>query len=130
MKSESQEGGLEELMRLSQQFTRQEQENTQREKQRREQKKKVQDVLGGLKGLTISMAVEQLKLVAAPGIVRKIDALKSKPGNSELREVITDLAYDLEKRIGAVSLSNPEIEPIERSIKTLTILIELSFALQ
>lgn len=130
MKPEPQESGLEELMRLSRQFTRQKEEDVQREKKRQEQKKKVQDVLGGLKGLTVSMAVEQLKMVAAPGIVKKIDALKSRPGTAELRQLITDLAYDLEKSIGALDLSNPEIESIERSMKTLTILIELFFALQ
>jgi hypothetical protein len=123
------ESGLEELMRLSQRFKKQEQENTQRERQRQAQQKKVKDVLGGLRGLNISMAVEQLRPVAAPEIVSKVSALRSKPGMAELRKLITDLAYDLEDRIGTISAANPDVKKLERSMKTLTILMELFFSL-
>ena len=130
MESESSESGFEELMRLSQKFREQEQERTQREKQRAEQGKKVQDVLGGLKELNITMAVEQLKLVATPEIIEQVNSLKRKQGTEELRKLISDLAYDLEKRIGVISASNPDIKPLELPIKTLTILTELSFSTQ
>ena len=109
MESESPESGLEELRRLSQQFTKQEQEHTQREQQRAEQRKKAQDVLGGLRELTVSMAIEQLKLVATPEIIEQVNSLKSKPRTEELRKLISDLAYDLEKRIGVISASNLNI---------------------
>ena len=130
METESPENGFEELMRLSRQFTKQEQEHTQREQQRKEQEKKVQGVLGELRELNITMALEQLKLVATPEIIEQVNSLKSKPGTEELRKLISDLAYDLEKRIGVISASNPDIKPLERLIKTLTILMELFFSTQ
>ena len=130
MESESPEDGFEELMRLSQQFKKQDEERTNREQQRAEQSKKVQDVLGGLKGLNVSMAVEQLKLVATPEIIEQVNSLKSKTGTEELRRLISDLTEDLEKRIGIISASNPDMKSLESSMKTLTILIELFFSLQ
>jgi hypothetical protein len=130
MESESPEDGFEELMRLSQQFKKQDEEHTKREQQRAEQSKKVQDVLGGLKGLNVSMAVEQLKLVAAPEIIEQVNSLKSKTGTEELRKLISNLTDDLEKSIGVISAANPDMKSLESSMKTLTILIELFFSLQ
>jgi hypothetical protein len=130
MEDESPEDGLEELMRLSQQFKKQDEERIKKEQQRAEQSKKVQDVLGGLKGLNISMAVEQLKMVATPEIIEQVNSLKSKSGTQELRKLISDLTDDLEKHISIISSSNPDIKSLESSVKTLTILIELFFSLQ
>lgn len=130
MKSESSESGLEALLRMSQQFKKQGQEQSQREQQRAEQRKKVQGVLVGLKGLNVSMAVEQLKLVATPEIIGKVNSLKGKSGTEELRKLISGLSEDLEKRIGIISAVNPDVKPIDSSMKTLAILIELFFSLQ
>ena len=129
MESESPESGFDELIRLSQQFKKQGHESTQKEKQRAEHRKKVQGVLGGLRELKVSMAAEQLKLVATPEVIEQINSLKSKQGSEELRKLISDMIDDLENRIGIISASNPDLKPIERSIKTLTILMELFFAL-
>ncbi|MFC1904084.1 hypothetical protein ACFLXJ_06625 [Chloroflexota bacterium] len=130
MESKSPENGLDELTRLSQQFKKHEHESAQREKQRAEQRKKVQSVLGGLRELTVSMAVEQLKPVATPEIIEQVNSLKSRQGTAELRKLISNLANDLEKRIGIVTNANLSVQQIERSIKTLTILIELLFSLE
>ena len=130
MKSESLENGFDELTRLSQQFKKHEHESTQREKQRAEQRKKVQSVLGGLRELTVSMAVEQLKSVAAPEIIEQVNSLKSKPGAAELRKLISGLMNNLENDIGIIATTNPDIKPTERSINTLIILIELLFSLE
>jgi len=130
MESESLENGLDELTRLSQQFKKHEHESTQREKQRAEQRKKVQSVLGGLRELTVSMAVEQLKSVAAPEIIEQVNSLKSKPGAAELRKLISGLMNNLENDIGIIATTNPDIKPTERSINTLIILIELLFSLE
>ena len=130
MESEPPESGFEELMRLSQQFTRQGQERTAREKQRAEQGKKVQGVLQGLKELNVSMAIEQLKLVTAPDIIEEVNSLKRKQGTGDLRKLISNLTDDLENRIGIVSASNPDMAPLERSMKTLNILLDLFFSLQ
>ncbi len=130
MESESSESGLEELLRMSQQFKKQEQEQSQRELQRAEQRKKVQGVLVGLKGLNVSMAVEQLKLVATPEIIEQVNSLKGKSGTEELRKLISKLAEDLEKRISIISAANPDVKPIDSSMKSLTILMDLFFSLQ
>jgi hypothetical protein len=130
MTPESSESGFDELMRLSRQFTRQQQERTTRERQRQEQGKKVQGVLQGLKDLKVSMTVEQLKPVATPEIIRKVNALKSQPGTEDLRKIISGLAYDLEKNIDVISSSTPGIASLTRSMKTLNILMDLYFSLQ
>ena len=130
MEDESSESGFDELMRLSQQFNRQQQERTERERQREEQGKKVQGVLQGLKDLNVSMAIEQLKPVATPEIIEEVNALRSKPGAEGLRKVISDLADDLENRIGTISASNPDTAPLVSSMKTLNILMDLYFSLQ
>ena len=130
MESESPESGFEELMRLSQQFTKQEQEHKVREQRRDEQRKKVQDVLGGLKELKLSVATEQLRLVATPEIIERVNSLKDKLGTEELRNLISELADDLENRISTIAASNPDIKPIENSTKTLAILMELFFSMQ
>ena len=129
MESEPPESGFEELMRLSQQFTRQGQERTAREKQRAEQGKKVQGVLQGLKELNVSMAIEQLKLVATPDIIEEVNSLKRKQGTGDLRKLISNLTDDLENRIGIISASNPDMTPLEGSMKTLNILLDLFFSL-
>jgi len=130
MESESPESGFEELMRLSQQFTKQGQERTAREKQRAEQGKKAQGVLQGLKELNVSMAIEQLKLVATPDIIEEVNSLKRKQGTGDLRKLISNLTDDLENRIGVISASNPDMTPLERSMKTLNILLDLFFSLK
>ena len=130
MESESPESGLEELMRLSQQFTKQGQEHTTREQQRAEQRKKVRGVLQGLKELNVSMAMEQLKLVATPDIIEEVNSLNRKQGTEDLRKLISNITDDLENHIGIISASNPDMMSLERSMKTLNILIELFFSLQ
>lgn len=123
------ESGFDELMRLSQQFTRQQEEHEEQERQREEQGKKVQGVLQGLKDLNVSMAIEQLKTVATPEIIKKVNALKSKGGTDDLRKMISSLADDLEKRLGAISASKTDTVPLVNSMRTLNILMDLYFSL-
>ncbi len=130
MEAEFSESGFDELMRLSRQFTKQQEEHTKQEKQRAEQGKKVQSVLQGLKELNLSMAVQQLKSIATPEIIEEVSALSNKRGTEDLRKVISNLANDLENRISAVSSSNAEVAPLVNSIKTLNILMDLYFSLQ
>ena len=130
MKSEPKDNGLDELKRLSLQFKKHEHENAQREKQRAEQRKKVQGVLGGLRELTVSLAVEQLKPLAEPEIIEQVSSLKSKQGTAELRRLISARVNDLENHIDTIATRNPDMKSTERSIKTLTILIELLFSLE
>jgi ribosomal protein L22 len=119
------ESGLDELMRLSRQFTRQKAENEAKERQREEQGKKVRGVLQGLQELNINMALQQLKTVAAPEIIRQVNALKTGGGTEELRKMISSLADDLEKGLGA----RKDTAPLVNAMRTLNILLDLYFSL-
>ena len=130
MRTENPESGFDELMRLSQKFTRQQQERTAIERQRKEQGKKTQGVLQGLKNLNVSMAIEQLKPVATPAIIREVSALKTKAGTEDLRKAIANLADDLEIRISTISASNKAAASLVNSMKTLNILMNLYFSLK
>jgi hypothetical protein len=123
------ESGIDELMRLSRQFTRQHEEHEAIEKQREAQGKKVKGVLQGLKDLNISMAIQQLKMVARPDIIGQVNTLKNKTGTEDLRKMITVLVDDLEKQLGTVSASKTEMTPLINSMRTLSILIDLYFSL-
>jgi ribosomal protein L22 len=118
------ESGLDELMRLSQQFTRQKAENEAKERQREEQGKKVRGVLQGLQDLNINMAVQQLKAVAKPDIIRQVNALRTRGGTEDLRKMISAMADDLEKGLG----SKKETAPLANSMRTLNILLDLYFS--
>ncbi|MFH1647958.1 MAG: hypothetical protein ABID71_09840 [Chloroflexota bacterium] len=122
------ESGLDELMRLSRQFTRQQEEHDNKERQRQEQGKKVRGVLQGLKDLNFSMAVQQLRTVAAPQIVKEVEALREKGGTDDLRKLISGLAEDLEKRLGKVA-SKADAAPLVNAMRTLNILMDLYFSL-
>jgi hypothetical protein len=130
MRTEKTESGFDELMRLSRQFTRQRQEHTAMERQRKEQGKKTQGVLQGLKNLNVTMALEQLKPVATPAIIREVNALRNRTGTEGLRKVISNLAEELENRIVAISAANKDTAPLVRSIRTLNILMDLYFSLK
>jgi hypothetical protein len=123
------ESGFDELMRLSQQFTRQQEEHDEKERQRKEQGKKVQGVLQGLKDLNVSMAAEQLKAVATPEIIKEVNAFKSTGNTDDLRKLISDLADKLEINIGAISDSKTDTAPLVNSVRTLSILMDLYFSL-
>ncbi|MFC1966954.1 hypothetical protein ACFLWI_08500 [Chloroflexota bacterium] len=130
MESKSPESGLDELIRLSQETARKKQELAEREQQRTKQKQKVQGVLQGLMDIKVSIAVEQLKLVSKPEIIEGVSSLTHKQGTEDLRKLISSLTDDLEKRIRSIATSNPDMVPVERSIKTLAILLELYFSLR
>ena len=129
MKSESPESGFNELMRLSRQTANEAQELTKKEQQRAEQRQIVQGVLQGLRDIKVSIAVEQLRLVATPEIIEETSSLTRKQGAEDLRKLISNLTGDMEKHLRSVSTSNPDMVPIEHSVKILAILIELYFSL-
>lgn len=130
METEPPESGFDELMRLSQQFTRQQEEHEEKERQRVEQGKKVRGVLDGLRELNMSMAMEQLQQVATPEIIKEVNALRNKPGTDDLRKVISNLAEDLESRLRAISSKNTDAASLVNSMRTLNILLDLYFSLQ
>jgi hypothetical protein len=123
------ESGIEELLRLSRQFTRQQAEHDQIEKQRQAQGKKVKGVLQGLKELNLSMAITQLKTVARPEIVKQVSALKSQESTDALRKMISNIADDLENRLRALPGPKTDTAPLVNAIRTLNILMDLYFSL-
>ena len=124
------ESGIDELVRLQQQFTRQQEEREEKDRQRKEQGKKVRGVLEGLKNLNVSMAIEQLQSVATPEIIKQVNALRNKPDTEDLRKVISSLADDMEIRLTAISASNTNAEALVNSMRTLSILMDLYFSLK
>jgi len=123
------ESGIDELMRLSQQFTRQQEDHEEQERQRREQGKKVQGVLQGLRDLKVSMALQQLQTLAPPEIIDKVEALKITSGTEDLRKMISGIADSLEKRLESIPADNDE-PPVVDAMRTLNILMDLYFSLQ
>ena len=129
MNSEPDESGFEELVRLSKETAKQARNLDKMEQQREEERQTSQSVLQGLKEISVSVAIGQLRLVAADDIIKNISSLTKKPDTNDLRKLISDLVHDLEKQTGNVSASNTDMVPFTRSIKTLAILIELLFTL-
>ena len=127
---EEEESGIDELMRLSRQFTRQQEEHDKQERQKQEQGKKVQGVLQGLKDLNLSMALNQLKDVATPEVIQQVTSLKNKSNTEDLRRMITSLVDELEKKLNAVSGPKTEMSKMINSTRTLSILLDLYFSLQ
>jgi hypothetical protein len=123
------ESGLDELMRLSRQFTQQQEEHEEQERQREEQGKKVQGVLHGLKDLNISMTLEQLQTLAAPDIIKAVESLKTQEGTEELRKLISGLADNLENSIGSLNAAENDKAVLLNSMRTLNILMDLYFSL-
>jgi|TARA_B100002003_G_C13985883_1_gene476583 hypothetical protein len=130
MTSEPPESGLDELMRLSRQTVNEGKELDRKEQQRLEQRQVVQGALKGLREIGVTVTVEQLKQVATPEIIEEVDSLKYQQGTEGLRRLITRLANDLEKCVDDISASNPDMVPIQRSVKTLVILLELLSSIQ
>jgi hypothetical protein len=118
------ESGLDELMRLSRQFTRQKAENEAKERQREEQGEKVQGVLHGLQDLNINLAVQQLRAVAKPDIIKRVTALKTRGATDDLRKMISALADDLEKSLGDKKENASQVN----AMRTLNILLDLYFS--
>src|SRR4030042_602578 len=128
--AKEEESGIDELMRRSRQFTRQQEEHNKQERQRQEQGKKVRGVLQGLKDLNLSMALSQLEGVATPEVIQQVTALKSKKDTEDLRKIITSLVDNLEKHLNAISSTKTEMTTLGNSTRTLSILLDLYFSLQ
>ena len=118
------ESGMEELLRLSRQTGQVKKQITRKEQERSERTK----VVLGLKDIKITVALEQLRLIAKPEITETVASLKNKSGTAELRRIISDLTMEMESSID----SKPEVKlaTMERPVKTLAILIELLFSLE
>ena len=133
MESKSPEDGLDELIRLSKEtskmehtLARNEQELARRERERAEKKQTIQS----LSDIKSSVALEQLKPIATPGIIERVSSLRQVRSTADLRMLISDLAMDLETSMHSLAGLNPQMSAVESSVKTLAILIELLFSLE
>lgn len=124
------ENGMDELLKLQQQFTRQQEDHDDRKRQQEEQGKKAQGVLKGLKDLQFSMTIEQLKSIATPEIIEEVNALKNRPNTDDLRKMISKLGDDMEHELESIAAANPEAKPTVDSMRVLNILMDLYFSLQ
>ena len=121
------ESGIDELMRLSRQFTKQQEDNERAERQREAQGRKVKGVLQGLKDLNVSMAVSQLTSVAPAETIRRVDALRTKENTEDLRKLISTMADDLERQLGVLKPGD-STAPLVNTMRTINILLDLYFS--
>ncbi len=130
MELETPENGLDELLRLSRGFTRKTEDTAKQEARKKLELAEKRQVILGLRGITFAMALEQLKIVSAEDdVVARVSSYQAKEGTADLRKLISGLTSELEGEVGKMSRSNPELASVERSIKTLSILIDLLFSL-
>jgi len=125
MNSKSPESGLDELMRLSRETAKMGQNLKQKEQQEADHYQKMQ----GLREISFSAALDQLKPVAKAEIIEKVRSLQNKQDTKELRRLITDLARDLDKLVAQLPNSDSNKALVESLVKTLTVLISLLFSL-
>ena len=130
MESKSTDSGLEELLRLSKEISKVEQERTKAEEERAARKQQADELQQGLIELKASVALEQLKSIAAPEVIKEVSSLKHKQKTDELRKLILDLSAELENWVDNMADSKPDMVSINRSVKTLAILIELLFSIE
>jgi hypothetical protein len=130
MESESTDSGLEELLRLSKEISRVDQERTKAERKRAEHRQKVNELQQGLIELKASVALQQLKSIATPEIIKEVSLLKHNQKTDELRKLILNLSAELERWVDNMSGSKLDMGSINRSVKTLAILIELLFSIE
>ena len=123
------ENGMDELLKLQQQFTHQQAEHDSRQKLQEEQGRKAQGVLHGLRDLQFTMTLDQLNPIATKETISQVKALKNNPDTDELRKMITNLAEDIESRLEALANTDPEVKPLEDSMRVLSILMDLYFSL-
>jgi len=90
----------------------------------------MQGVQRDLRNLKVSTALVQLDLVAPHDITDKVSSLTIHADTRGLRHLILEHVSDLEQSLNSLNRTHPDIEFIERSVKTLSILIELLDALE
>jgi hypothetical protein len=130
MASKSEESGMDALKRLSRQTANMGQKLAEEEKQKAEQEKNVQDVMYGLRGISFSVALNQLKSVAPEELYEKVEAMQAHPDAKDLRKLISDVSRTLERTTSRLSRNDSEFEPIAQDTRILAILISLLFSIQ
>lgn len=130
MKSEHLENGMEELLRLSRGLSKKTEDAGRQEARKKRERAEQKQALLGMRGITFSMALEQLKIISAEAdVIKKVGSCQAKEGTEDLRKLIVALTGELESRVSKMTRAAPEMSGLERSVKTLSILIDLVFSL-
>ncbi len=130
MATGSNESGMDALRRLSRQTASLGQRLQEEENQKAEYEKNMQGVMAGLRGISFSVALNQLKSIADPEIYERVSAMEAQPDSKNLRRLITEITRSLERSAAKASRDNPELESLTNTTRTLAILISLLFSLQ
>ena len=117
-------------MALSRGMTQTAKKLEEQEQQGARQRQKLQGVQQGLRGISVSVALGQLKTIATPEIISVVDSMNTKKGTADLRRLIVNLAHDLEKCVGNPSAVTRSNMPDKELAASLAILIELLFSLE
>jgi hypothetical protein len=129
MTPNSSESGMDELRRLSRQTASLGKQMLEEEQRKAEHTRNMHGVVLGLRGISYSVALNQLKPVATPEIYEKVRAMQNQADLKELRGLISDISRNLERITAKAARDNQELEPLANSVKTLSILISLLFSL-
>ena len=121
---------LEELRQLCQEIAETEQRHIFWKHENAEEAQLKQTVQKELRELQISVALVQLDLVAPREITDKASALTIVGNTRELRRLILDLVYELEEHLSGVDRLKPDVDNLERSVKTISVLMELLESLE
>ncbi|MBN2240347.1 MAG: hypothetical protein JW712_11290 [Dehalococcoidales bacterium] len=130
MVPESGESGMDALRRLSRQTANIGQRLREEEEQKAAYEQNLQGVMEGLRGISFSVALNQLKSIADPEIFQRVAAMQQQPDSTDLRKLITELSRNLERTTSRASRENPGLESIANTTRTLAILISLLFSLK
>jgi hypothetical protein len=130
MESKSGESGLDELLRLSRQMNRVDQEQTRAAREQAERGKTVKELQQNLIELKASVALQQLKPFASPRVIEEVGALKRRQSTEGLRKLVLNIVDELETWAAGPPGTGADIAGIQRSTKTLAILIELLFSIE
>jgi hypothetical protein len=123
------ESGMDELLKLQQKFTRQQEEHEDRQRLQEEQGRKAQGVLQGLRELQFSMTLEQLGPVASKDTIARVNSFKTNPDTEELRKMISNLIEDIEQRLETRASADAGLKSLVDSSRVLGILMDLYFSL-
>lgn len=116
---------LKELRQLCQKVAETQQRHMLWENENAEKLQLMQTAHKELRELKISVALVQLDLVAPHEIADKASMLTIVGNTRELRQFILNIVSDLEQYLRSIDRTKPDIDNIERSVKTVSILIEL-----
>ena len=130
MAQTSNESGMDALRRLSRQTANLGQRLQEEEEQKAAHEKNMQGAMQGLRGISFSVALNQLKAIGDPEIFQKVEAMQRQPDSKNLRKLITELSRNLERSSNRAARNNPDLQSLANDTKTLAILVSLLFSLQ